>query len=575
MIELLHYTFRMSLMLAIALTATRLLRRQSAALRHLALASGIFCAAAVPIFNRALPSLDWTPPAEISSLTATLASDPQPTVMSPPVALRQTGSPPNADFEPAMVSPPPQTSITPPSAAAISAGVIMQSIYFAGASLSFGMLLLSLLRLGKISLAAKRVVDSTWTRLVTEVSREYRVRRPVRVLESRSTSILATWGLFCPTIVVPAGSAQWNEERIRIVLCHELAHIRRKDWLVQLAAEIFWSVLWFNPLVWIVGRRLRQESEYACDDAVLNRGVPGSEYAAHLLDLARTLGDPRSVWAPALLMARPSTFEKRFQAMLNPGVKRKVTRSALLFTFGVFLCLAMPVAVLRAVPRIAVVESMQATAVNTVNTVRGAVLAVLQAQTAAPVSLTPNSIEGMVVRLGSDEPISDVDVELRRVEGTPAVPLGPLVLPPGNFSPGAVVRPTYPNPTDIANLRTKADGKFVFTNLKPGLYRLQAARAGGAYFPAEFGQRNPKGKGYDFQFVEGQSMRDVKLHMAPTGSIAGRVVDAEGQPAARVRVMALEATYSLGERTLGIIQAVQTDDRGEYRLFWLPPGGRQ
>jgi hypothetical protein len=68
-------------------------------------------------------------------------------------------------------------------------------------------------------------------------------------------------------------------------------------------------------------------------------------------------------------------------------------------------------------------------------------------------------------------------------------------------------------------------------------------------------------------------MRDVRLQMAPTGSIVGRVMDADGQPAARVSVMALESTYSsTGGRTLGIIQAVQTDDKGEYRLFWLPPG---
>jgi hypothetical protein len=60
--------------------------------------------------------------------------------------------------------------------------------------------------------------------------------------------------------------------------------------------------------------------------------------------------------------------------------------------------------------------------------------------------------------------------------------------------------------------------------------------------------------------------------MAPTGTITGRVIDADGQPVARVRVMALEAAYSLGERALGIIQAVHTDDRGEYRLFWLHPG---
>jgi hypothetical protein len=146
--------------------------------------------------------------------------------------------------------------------------------------------------------------------------------------------------------------------------------------------------------------------------------------------------------------------------MLNSHAKRgEVSRRAVVFTVGAFLCFVMPFS--------------------------GAVLAILQAP--PPVVPIPNSIEGVVVRLGNNEPISDVDVELRRVEGTPAVPLGPLVLPPGNFSPGAIVLPTYPNPSDIAHVRTKSDGRFLFTNLKPGAYRLQAARAGGAYFPAEYG----------------------------------------------------------------------------------------
>jgi protocatechuate 3,4-dioxygenase beta subunit len=242
-------------------------------------------------------------------------------------------------------------------------------------------------------------------------------------------------------------------------------------------------------------------------------------------------------------------------------------------TFTALLCLVMPLAMLRATPR-AVAESVQATAIRTAATLQSAVVSAVTTALQTPQTIVPipNSIEGLVVRLGSNEPVAEVDVELRRVEGTTSVPLLPLVIPPGNYSPGAIVRATYPNPADVANLRTNSDGKFVFTNLKPGTYRLQAARAGGAYFPAEYGQRSPKGKGYDFQFVEGQSMRDVRLQMAPTGTISGRVIDADGQPAARVRVMALEATYSLGERKLGIIQAVQTDDRGDYRLFWLPPG---
>src|SRR5262249_30863003 len=87
---------------------------------------------------------------------------------------------------------------------------------------------------------------------------------------------------------------------------------------------------WFNPLVWIVCRHLRLESECACDDCVLSKEIKAHEYAEHLLDLARLLNRSGQAWSAALTMARPSTIERRFSAMLNPALNRyPVTRFAL------------------------------------------------------------------------------------------------------------------------------------------------------------------------------------------------------------------------------------------------------
>ena len=60
--------------------------------------------------------------------------------------------------------------------------------------------------------------------------------------------------------------------------------------------------------------------------------------------------------------------------------------------------------------------------------------------------------------------------------------------------------------------------------------------------------------------------------MTLTGSISGRVTDAGGEPIAHAFVMALQPWYQKGQRRLAFVQAVQTNDLGEYRLFWLPPG---
>jgi len=271
MTALLDYTLRISLILSIALVVTYFVRGKSAAFRHAVLTSGVFCAAALPIFKIAFPPLIWTPPLEVATVMAPLVPSvspferPAPRLPEPEPATRTIVgfSPPQTPGEPKVMWP--------------SFVVIIRFVYFAGAVVSLAALLLSLIRLARIGLTSKDVNHPTWIRVATEIAGEYGIRPSVRLRESRSPSVLATWGLLRPRVVVPAGSRQWTEERIRVVLGHELAHVRRRDWLVQLVVEVFRTVLWFNPLLWIVRRRLRQESEHACDDAVLNRGVPASE----------------------------------------------------------------------------------------------------------------------------------------------------------------------------------------------------------------------------------------------------------------------------------------------------------
>jgi hypothetical protein len=67
-------------------------------------------------------------------------------------------------------------------------------------------------------------------------------------------------------------------------------------------------------------------------------------------------------------------------------------------------------------------------------------------------------------------------------------------------------------------------------------------------------------------------MTGIQLAMAPTGSISGRIYDSDGEPLGKAQVQALRAIYKDGRRTLTSVQTVETNDRGEYRLFWLAPG---
>jgi TonB family protein len=123
-------------------------------------------------------------------------------------------------------------------------------------------------------------------------------------------------------VFLPANARSWSDDRIRIVLAHELAHIRRGDWAIQMAAEVIRAACWFNPLTWMACTRLRRESEHACDDVVVAAGVEPADYAAHLLDIARTCRRPPRI-RTAMTMARPSTLHRRIAVMLNTRIDHR------------------------------------------------------------------------------------------------------------------------------------------------------------------------------------------------------------------------------------------------------------
>ena len=125
-----------------------------------------------------------------------------------------------------------------------------------------------------------------------------------------------------------------------------MAHIRRQDCLTQALGELVVCVYWFHPLVWLALRRLRVEREHACDDMVLHAGTKASDYAAHLLALARSL-QPAVLSHAAVSMAAPR-LETRLRAILNPRVNRQALKPAVGWIASlVAACLVLPLAAMR------------------------------------------------------------------------------------------------------------------------------------------------------------------------------------------------------------------------------------
>ena len=328
---LVETTIKISSILVFALAAGAFLRHRPAALRHWVLTAAIVCAAAVPVLQPLVPS--WDVPLSAPATFDRSAEGSRLPLLDP--------------ASPADPAAPASMSLAS-AARTVDAGWWLGVVWLAGAGISLLGLLVGFTRLAWLAAHARPVDRGEWPTLLDEIARTNGLKRPVTLLQSDHPSLLVTWGVRRPKVILPSAAREWSAERMRVVFLHELAHIRRGDWLTQLAAEGLRSVYWFNPLIWIASRRLRQESEYACDDAVLNGGIEGPDYASHLLALARAVTRERRLLLtgfPAPAMARPSSLERRFSAMLNGRINRTpISRSARIATTLVVAAITMLVA---------------------------------------------------------------------------------------------------------------------------------------------------------------------------------------------------------------------------------------
>lgn len=114
------------------------------------------------------------------------------------------------------------------------------------------------------------------------------------------------------------------------------------------------------------------------------------------------------------------------------------------------------------------------------------------------------------------------------------------------------------------------DGKYAVQNVRPGKYRIGAARSG--YVRAEYGQRAAGKRGIPIETIAGRNVAGIELTLTATAAISGRIYDVNGLPVVKATVRALKPSFQNGQRTFTAVQTTLTNDLGEYRLFWLPPG---
>ena len=205
------------------------------------------------------------------------------------------------------------------------------------------MILAANLRLTWLAKDTPPSAGNVHTDLMRDLTRKAGIRRAVRLLYSDRCRVPFAWNILNPSVFLPTNAARWPRRRLRAVLTHELAHVKRRDFLTQLVSRIICSFLWFVPFVWISRSNLHLEQERVCDEITVREGTKPAEYAGHLIALARTVTRRDNVYAGIFLSrTHRSSLEKRVVDLLKtPGETRRppLTRFARPFLLCALCCL--------------------------------------------------------------------------------------------------------------------------------------------------------------------------------------------------------------------------------------------
>jgi HEAT repeat protein/beta-lactamase regulating signal transducer with metallopeptidase domain len=331
-----------SLILAATALAAAALRRASASARHLVWTFGLLSALAIPALSLALPR--WELPIVTIAPAVRAGTGPLQAPSRPAPELGRAGRESAAETSIAGVA---ESPAPPASSAPLSWSAIVFLAWIAGAAAIVGRMLLGLAAVQWMSRRLPDVDAAPWLDEAQALAWMLEIGR-VRFLRGAAGTMPMAWGIVRPSVVMPADADTWPAHRLRVVLLHELAHVKRRDCLTHLVAQMACAAYWFNPLAWMAARRLRAERERACDDLVLAAGTRGSDYADQLLDIARVMTGgrfPAVIGGASLAMAHRSQLEGRLIAILDPTVPRRgLTRARAAAAATVFALVAVPVA---------------------------------------------------------------------------------------------------------------------------------------------------------------------------------------------------------------------------------------
>jgi protocatechuate 3,4-dioxygenase beta subunit len=414
-----------------------------------------------------------------------------------------------------------------------------------------------------------RPAPPEWQRALDALVRRMRVSAPVRLLVSSRVAVPVVAGWLRPVILMPAAALTGLPlDQVQALLAHELAHVFRHDYLVNVLQNVAEALLFYHPAVWWVSGQIRAERELCCDDLAVGACGDALTYACALADLDSGL----RARLTALLAADGGSLLQRIRRLAgerqplhnlpDPGTAWALS---LLWIAGIGAA-AMHGAQGPALHAVRAVAAMPSAALS-VAPVPAPVLPAISALLFDPFFAAPQApaadssvavppkkihVEGTVLSLAG-EPLKKATVRLVAID-MPAV-----------MAVGA------PMAQSIFSATTDDAGKFAIEDPPPGHYTLSASKTG--FIMSLYGARSagPSSSGATLTLNEGAELRELAVKLAPQAILTGHVTDQDGEPVPHGWMKLFHIIYVRGRKTY-THQLTNTNSLGNFSFGAVPPG---
>jgi beta-lactamase regulating signal transducer with metallopeptidase domain len=419
-----------------------------------------------------------------------------------------------------------------PARARIASVPLMASIYgTAGMAWS----LIAIMLLGRLAVAnlfvwrgrsRAKTADVDAISACGRLARTIGVETPAIRVSSRIQSPCLV-GVIHPTILLPAAMKSVSRD----VLVHELAHLRRQDCLWQLLSCLASAALWFQPLSWLLSRRLEQTADDVADDFVVQFGNDRAEYARQLVDIAQRY---QPEWSGACvgagIVSLKSSLAKRVLRILDTS-RSLSTRTGLAALVAIIL--------------------LGATCTLAVGLLGAGTV---QAESAAADDSSNESGRNRPQEAPARDAASEEPEQVRCS--------GQVLDPDGKPVAGAKLYLAYYSKEPVkARVRatSNTDGRFEF--------KLDRKSLGNSSADAQI-VAVAKGYGLDWQkpFDQQGQLRDVALRLVPDAPIEGRIIDIEGNPVAEATVQVPFIRTTPDENLDDLLQAWERESEVRLRI---------